>query len=425
MRQAFSSGNNFYPAPNASNLLTDLTNLQQVYEGDWLDEQEDAVEGIRNQAASILSQGAYAAMLRPWLKQFMKSVIGRTDLQSDLEMWQEFYLYCQAQALYAQSRAFTYGTAVANGSNTGNGQILRLTRDKYNFPIEGGYVESKRIRCVADENSGTRRGQEVFQMKGQARTRDEIDRSGSGLEGTLVGQTIDDSILNNAGFRSYGGTAAAPTSLTSWTSSAGDSSAVYTIDTTDYFRYAPSEIPSGTPSSLSLVASTRLQQYLTGAKQTSLSDNIPYLMAVIWNAEVGTAVGTLNIRMGGITTTVTVSGQSGWNVSLAPSNIALGFSCWYRQFAQANLLYEVEWIRTSGTIKVGEVLVLPGTPFDGCWYWAIPSGTPYAQWRDRDEYDVVDRATGSAKWQNAIMRGFPGVYVPSSDGSSVGLTEPS
>lgn len=424
MRQAFSSGNNFYPAPNASNLLTDLTNLQQVYEGDWLDQQEDAVEGIRNQAASILSQGAYAAMLRPWLKQFCKSVIGRTDLQSDIEMLQEWYLYNQVNALYVQSRAFTYGTAVAAAANVGNGQILRLTRDRYNFPIENGYVESKRFRCVADENSGVRRGQEVFQMKGQARTRDEIDRSGSGLEGTLVGQTIDDSILNNAGFRSYGGTAALPTSLTSWTSTAGDSSAVYTIDTTNYFRYAPSEIPSGTPSSLSLVASTRLQQRLTAAKQTSLSDNTPYMKAVIWNASVGTAVGTLAIRMGNVTTTVVVSGQSGWIVSLVPSNIALGQSCWYRQFAQENLLYEIEWVRTSGTLKIGEVLVLPGTFFDGCAYWAIPSGTPYAQWRDRDEYNVTDISTGSAKFQNAIMRGFGG-YMPSSNGSSISYTEPS
>ena len=411
LRRTGNSGG--YPAGNASNLLSKLNTLQSGYLGDWLDEAENAAEGIRSGLANLLSPGTIAAVHRPFLKQYCKSVIGRTDLSSDTEMWQEMYKYFIDNALRVQSRAFTFGTPTAGGSNTGNGQILRLTKDRYNFDIESGHVDSKRAICVTDENTGARRGQESFILKGQASTRDELERSGSGLSGSLVGLTLDDSLLTNPGFRSPG---TSPTSLTGWTASAGDGASYYTLNTTTYFRRGPSEVAAGsTPGALQLLLSNTLTQKLT-VRGTQLNENTPYLLAVVWNRN-GSS-GTLNLRMGSITTTVAVAAQSGWNVTTVPNPI--GQSCWYRQFAQADMQIQLEWIQSTANLLISEVLLVPGTFFDGSWYWALPASTAtYAQWRVRDDFTWPDIATGSAKNQTWIHRGFPGMYLPHANGSSI------
>ena len=416
--------NTSYPAVNATNLLTLLNTLQTSYQGDWLDEEEAAAEGIRAAIAGIVGSSTAAAIQRPFLKQYCKSVIGRTDLTSDTEMWDEMVRYFRETPRRIQSRAFTFGTPTA-GTNTGNGQIVRLTKDKYNYDIESGYVDSKRALCLFDENTGVARGQEVFQLKGQNSARDELERSGSGLEGTLTGLTADDSILSNAGFTDFGGTAGsdAPTSLTNWTSTdlTGTSLAYsvtnYGIDATNYFR----QLPNGaTPGSLQMKVSSRITQKLTTAGQ-ELSDDIPYLMVVVWNASVGSANGTLNLRMGTVTTTVALTGQANWNVTLVPNPI--GQSAWYRQFAQADLQCQIEFIRTSGTLNIAEVMLVPGTQFDGSWYWLLPASTSaYAPFRVRDSFTWPDISVGNSVLQTWFARAF-GRYLPHSNGSSIGWAQ--
>ena len=118
LRRTGNSGG--YPAGNASNLLSKLNTLQSGYLGDWLDEAENAAEGIRSGLANLLSPGTIAAVHRPFLKQYCKSVIGRTDLSSDTEMWQEMYKYFIDNALRVQSRAFTFGTPTARRAHQRN-----------------------------------------------------------------------------------------------------------------------------------------------------------------------------------------------------------------------------------------------------------------------------------------------------------------
>src|SRR3990167_2137411 len=425
VRRFGAANNGSYPAVNATNIVTLLNTLQTSYQGDWLDEAESAVEGIRSAVAGIVSQSNARSVQLPFLKQYCKSVIGRTNLTSDDEMWSEMYKYFRDNSRYVQSRAFTFGSPAA-GSNTGNGQIVRLTRDRYNFPIESGYVDSKRAICILDENTGVARGEEVFQVVGQGSARDELERSGSGLQTTFAGLTADDSLLSNAGFTDFGGTAGsdAPTSLTNWTStdtagaSLAYSSTNYGIDATNYFRALPSGATAG---SLQMKVSSRITQSLTTAGQ-DLDNDTPYLLVVVWNASVGAANGTLNLRMGSITTTVTLTGQANLNVTLVPNPIGQG--CWYRNFAEADLDVQIEFIRTSGTLNVAEVMLVPGTLFDGSWYWVLPaSASAYTPFRVLDSFTWPDIASGNAVIQTWIARGFPGKYLPSSNGSSIGWAQ--
>lgn len=403
-----------YPAGNATNFVTLQNTLETALAGDWLDDLEESVWNARAGIANILGQAALADIQRPFLRQYLKSVIGRTDLSNDSDMWIEMYKYFIDNSLRVQSRAFTFGTPSAGGSNVGTMQILRLTKDRYNFDIESGYVDSKRAICIADSNTGTSIGKEQYQLSGQASARDELERSGSGLSGLVVGQTIDDSLLINAGFRSFSGTAASPTGLTGWTSSAGDSSAIYTLDSTNYFRAAPSD--GSTVYSLALQASTNLTQALT-VRGTQLDNNTPYIMAVIWNRTPGSGSGTLTFRMGSVATTVSVAAQSGWQVTTVPN--PMGQGSWYKNFAQSAVQIEVQWAKSSGTVNIAEVLFIPLTQFDGTWYTAVPTSATYVRARVLDSYTWPDIATGSSVIQNYISRGFPGVYLPHANGSSI------
>src|SRR3990167_6382217 len=94
---------------NAQNLLGLIDTLHQAYEGDFIDESEDAAMAIRGLAAGIVSPSMAARIQRPFLKQYMKSVVGRTDLSNDHEMLSELYRYFIDNSLRVQSRVFTFG----------------------------------------------------------------------------------------------------------------------------------------------------------------------------------------------------------------------------------------------------------------------------------------------------------------------------
>lgn len=408
-----------YGRSNSKNVLGMLNTLETAYAGDWLDEAEGAAQAIRSALAGVVSRQVAAAILRPFIKQYLKSVVGRTDLQSDDEMFDELYRYYVENGKRVQSRAFTFGTPSAAGANVGTTQIIRLTKDQYNYDIEAAHIESKRALCVLDHNTGTEKGNEVWQLAGQARPKDDLEFSGSGDEGTLVGATADDSYLNNASWSGFGGTAAAPTSIDSWTSSAGDSSSIYTFDSTNYFRAAPSE--GTTPYAIKLLASTILSQKLT-VRGTDLDPNVPMLLAVAWNKTVYSATGTFNIRLGQTTTTINIgAAAAGWNITLVP--VAAGQSCWYRLFQQDDLGIQLDFARSGGSLLVDDTLLLPGTAFDGHWYWQIPSSATYVAPRINDKFTITDIAADS-KVQKWFYRGFRR-YLPHSLGSSITLADPS
>ena len=155
---------------------------------------------------------------------------------------------------------------------------------------------------------------------------------------------------------------------------------------------------------------------------TKLDPNTPYLLAVVWNRAVGSGSGTLVLRMGAANVSVAVAAQTGWNVTLVPG-ATLGQSNWYRQFAQDDMAIDIQWTRTSGNILFDDVLFIPMTQFEGCYYAALPASTAtYTPWRLRDTYTWADRATDS-KIQRHFWRSGLG-YLPHSLGSSISVADP-
>lgn len=369
-------------------------------------------------------------MLRPLLQTLCKSVIGRGDPNNDASMNFEIYKYFIDNAQRVQGRSITFGLPVAGSTNVGNNQVVRLARDQYNFPIDNTFLDRKRILCVADYQIGTQRGAEVFTVQGQTPAIDDLERSGSGFNGFLQAKTTDDSLLFNASFTYFSNTAAAPTAVTNWTVTdltgvAVTVSASYlTFDSTNYFRAAPSDA-SATSYAIKLVASQRLSQKLS-VRGTKLRADRPYMLAVIWNAQVYTGQGTLTIRMGNTNRTVTITGQTGWNVTLVPttSGSFAQQACWPKNFETDDMSISIDFNRSSGSVLIDDVLLLEGTMTDGTFAWCIPaSTTAWVPSKLNDVYNYADLSTSDSKIQKWLWWGF-GTYWPSSVGSSITLADP-
>lgn len=405
-----------YGSVNATNFIGLLDTLQQSFEGDFLDEAERAAQSLRSALAGSVTQQSAADIQRPFLRQFMLTVAARKDVlaASDEEMLSEMYRFFIDNNDRVQSRVFTFGSPSAAAANIGTSNLVRLNKDRFNYDIESQHIDSKRVRCILDHNTGTQKGNEVWQIEGQSLGRDELQFSGSGIIGTLTGLTVDDSVLSNAGFQNFAGTAALPTAITDWASSGGDSSAVYTFDSTNVFREGPSD--GATSFSLNVVATTILTQKLDDIG-ADLDRATPYALATIWNAEIGTATGTLVTRMGNVQNSVTVDALTGWNVTITPG--VQDWAHWYDVFAEDEVQIDVDWTETGGTgLRIAEVLLVPGTFFNGSFYWMLPStAANYIAPRVDDEFSFADIASESIN-QQWVFRGF-GAYMPHTNGSSV------
>lgn len=408
-----------YGRTNATNFLSLQNTLETAYAGDFLDEAEAAVQAARGALAGIVSQSFAQDIQRPFLKQYLKSVVGRGDIADDLGMLQEMYRYRQANGLYVQSRSITYGTPTAAAANVGNGQIIRLTKDRYNFNIENIFIDAKRALCIADYQTGTNLGEEVFVISGQLRPRDELERSGSGIDAVVAALSADNSLLSNPTWSSYTESGGSLTDITDWTCTPAVSASVYAIDSTNYFRLAPSDGTTGY--SLKLVGSAKLTQKLS-LRGTKLDVDTPYAVTFAWNAAIGSAVGTLTVRMGGVATTIVVNGQAGWQVSQVVSTP--GQSNWYRLFAENDMDIEIEWTRTSGDLRIDDVILAPFSAHDNTFYQIIPkSATAYIPFRVNDEFNWADQANSDSIVQKWIWRAW-NFYLPHSLGSSINWSDP-
>jgi hypothetical protein len=294
-----------------------------------------------------------------------------------------------------------------------------VTKNADAFNIESAHAETKTIRCVQDQNSGTGFGQALFEIRGQNLGRDLIGRTASGINVPIAAVTADDGLLQNAGFRSFGGTAAAPTSITDWTSSVTVNSTNYSFDSANYFRRLPSD---GTTSyALNVKVTANLTQQLT-VQGSELRTDVPYFLAVVWNRAVGSASGTLTLRMGAVNEAIAVAAQTGWVVSLVPATS--GSTNWYQNFKENDLDIAIEWARTGGSILIGEVIFLPLTEADSTFWSILPaSAASYTDWAYQDEKTAADTIASDSINQRRFAEDF-GEYLPHATGSAITWADP-
>lgn len=397
---------------DATNWVGMEDTLAQSVESDFAGEILGSAAQSRTFLAGLLSNSNAAQHLLPHLRSYLRHVVNAPIGQVQ-DMIDKMYKYMHDNSYTVNSRDFTFGSPAAGGGNAGNGVLYRLTKDEFNYDLEAQHADAKTLECKFDQSTGTFKHEELFEIRGQSSAPDGLALAGSNKRGFIAALSARNSLLSNPSFSQFGGTAASPTSITGWTSSVTVNSTNYAFDNTNYYRDFQGDT---TPYSLQMKVTANLTQKLS-VLSTRLNTRVPYMLQVAWNRQVGSASGTLVIRMGAANNSVAVSAQTGWQLLRVPASP--GQNNWHRQFDEQDLDVAIEWTRTSGDLLIDDVLLVPATAFDGAWYWMIGGSTPFLR---EDTFTFSDSETG-AVLQRWFWRAF-GRYLPHATGAGETWADP-
>jgi hypothetical protein len=387
--------------------------LTQAVESDFAAAILSSAARSRSFLAQLLSNSNAAAHLLPHLRSYNKHVVNGPDLSDPQLMFDRMVQYMWDNSYTVNSRDFSFGSPAAGGGNVGNGVILRLNTDDHNFTIENQHADAKTAKVVLDGNSGTAKHEELIEFYGQSPGIDGLQVTGSGKSAKFNALSARASQMLNPSFSQFAGTTSAPTDITSWTSSVTVNSTNYSIDESNYYRDFQGD---STPRALNIKVTGNLTQRIS-VGNFKLRPDRPYMLRIAWNRQVGSASGTLVIRMGAVNNSVAVAAQTGWQllyVVASPSQ-----NNWLRQFNEQNLDVAIEWTRTGGELLLDDVMLVPAYNFDGSWYWPIGGSTPFLK---DDVFTWTDTETG-AVLQRWAHRAF-GRSFPSATGGAETWTDP-
>jgi hypothetical protein len=400
--------------------------LLQSLEGDYTPQElANFVNGFRAGCSDLMTPSRASQALTPIL--FDYAIVIDSDAtgtqgfgtgkRTIAEMFRTLYDWFVAKSYTVKSRTITYDTATAGGSNVGNGTISRLTVDENNFSLEACTVEKKLFKCVADKHSGVNENAEVFETIGEAANFDSVLRAsfGSGVSAntTIVAKNAGSgnggSLLTNSSFSIFNATATPK--FTGWTESAGGASIAQ--NTANVYRSHPG---ASTDASLAITGgagTVTLKQPLSSMRVRRLDADTAYQLRLMFNRQAGTAAGgTLTIRCGSNSKSVSIATQTGWN------ELVLDFdeNLWFRQFNQDVMDVEIEWSSSSsGTLYVDDVIFAPLDLIDGTYWWLRGNASTPAAFLVDDIFEFTDTggapATGKIQWWLWVS-GFG--YLPSS-----------
>lgn len=366
-----------------------------------------AVAADRAALASIISSRGLRAKLDPLILTYAQVLgINARDAAEAVKLIAED-LAERATAQTIQTRAFTFGSVSAGGSNVGTGTVNRLTTgilptngggyDAY--AIENTHADTKTIECVRDVHSGATKHEEIFEIRGGQRAdlRDSIEITGSGLVAQMRALSGRDTLpyLRNPSFSTHTGTDGSTSAISDWTAATGSFGTELQIDdTTTYRDY------QGSPNdrSLKFAGNGKVTQALT-VQGGRFDPDAPYYCQLAYNRAAGSGDGTLTLRLGAVSKAVALSAQTGWNIL----RIDLNEDCWFRSWNENGADLEIELSsRTTGSVLVDDVILAPFTRFDGLWYAVVGGATKFLA---GDTFSFADSETG-AKLQAMLWRAY-------------------
>lgn len=253
-----------------------------------------------------------------------------------------------------------------------NGDVVRLTVDRWGNPLESGFADVVSFVCQLDAQSGTNFGQEVFSVVGR-RFLDiltALDTTfGSGLSASMTGVTGDttQALILNPSFSDSSGTGAS-FQLTNWdqTFSGGATAAQLSTDTTNYYR--PCAIES-TPASLKMTAGgSAIFTQTLASRRGALTPNTPYFSQLAINNVIGAGAGSVTVSIGSKTWLYTFTGlETDW-VLLRPT---IDEDLYFENFNETDLEVVITVQCSAGYILIDDFLWAPMTPFDGVLYSVV------------------------------------------------------
>ena len=373
-----------------------------------------ALESFRGGLSSqyAVSRSLITTGLRTWADH---ASIPETSPEAILD---RLFTYFTENSYTIQSRGMTLGTPAADGGNDGGGIINRLKVDENSMQIESGHTDAKRADCISDQSSGTEKHEELFELRGADRLRDQLVVVGSGLTKNIRALSARNSLhyASNPSFESYSGTTAVPTAITGWSGYSVDELGQFAISTTTYRDYpgAPATHYSLEFTSATGITGFELNQDLK-ERNISISRGVPlYVQVAVQKPDSGGS-GTVSVDLGASTaSTVNVSAlATGWNVLRMATGVTAGGDVdnWYMQMkdnVDLNLSITVSATDVGRVLRFDDIVIAPFTEFDGGWYAIVGAANKFSL---GDKFTWADTAT-EAIIQKWIARLFPGYYLP-------------
>lgn len=401
-----------YADDNLVNAGGTIDVLFQSFEGEYI-----PVDGasfatrVRALISSAVDPTQALAALEPILFEYASILAASGTLgygsgfQSASDVIIALYQWLNDNSDTVESRAITYTAVSANGANTGNAGVSRLTLDRFGYNLEACHVEKKMLKCITDQNSGVQKWAESFEILGEAASFDGLRQgdTGSGqLARTLLraknsGSGAGGSQLNNSSFSNFVASTGSGAQFNNWAETLTGAAATTDItqDTTNFYRTHPNaSVNASMKLSMDNAGdSITVKQTLSNMRIARLDPNTPYFLRLMWNRQIGSgASGTVKLKLGANTVvTVAVVAQTGWQELVIPFNK----TCWLEEFGEDVFDIEIAWAGgTGGYILFDDVIFCPWDLVDGT-YWLIHqnNGTPVAN-LVADEYFAVD--TGGA-----------------------------
>lgn len=384
-----------------------LDTLVQSFEGDYIPISGAAfVSRVRALLSSTVDSSQALAVMEPVLYEYAAILRASGTLgfgsgfQTSRDLFAALYQWLHDGTGSVKTRAITYTAVSANGGNVGNAIVSRLTVDRFGYNLEACTVEKKMLKCISDQNSGSLKWAEVFEIAGSAASFDGLLRGSNGsgdaartlLRAKHAGSGAGGSLLNNSSFSDFTSTATSE-KFKGWVETLTGAAVIadVTQDTTNYYRTHPS---ASTNASLKISMdnagdSVTVKQTLENMRISRLDPNTPYFLRLMWNRSIGSGTaGTVSLKLGDNTTvTVAVSAQSGWQELVIPFTS----TCWLEQFGQDAFDIEIAWSGgTAGYVLFDDVIFCPWDLVDGT-YWIVRqnNATPAASLVE-DEYYAVD-----------------------------------
>lgn len=404
---------------NISNYLAREGTALNDDEGDFSVTSNRELANLRAFLASAIQNSFGRRIIDPLFRNYARAVgnIVETDGGDILRR-----IYIRAitagSTIRVKSRNITFGS-VAAGSNLGNGTIRRLTVDAYGFDIEACHMEPKRAECTRDNVEGADLNEEVFFFRGATPYPDQLLISGSGAGLEIKSMSARQSFLSNPSFSLFTNTIASPTEISGWTP--GSSISNFQLDETNYYRGAGGT-SDPTPRALKFVAADNISQ-LFSVNNVKLDPDLPIYMQIAYNRSVGAADGILTFQVGNVSVSVNLgSAPAGWNTLI----IALDKGLFPRNFATtSDPTVKITWSnRTTGTLLVDDVLLVPFTMFNGIWHALVGGSNPFIG-NNRDSFTWNDRLAGSDSILQQWFWKLYGAYLPSVKDASENWTDPS
>ncbi len=341
--------------------------LIQAMETDYPAGTTTALEGQRGLLADLLDASNIEANYDWYLLQAAKSIGSTSEDRS--QMWRDLFDYFITNDQFYKSREIVFDPPAAAGANIGDGSYLRCSNDDRGMPMEGWFVDAFTAKC---ERAARQLGVDFeaeFRLRGSELEKDELKRTGTGLDETLkcVSERNSETYVLNPGFETFGGTVPTagtqqtPSDLSGWTPTSGDFSNLE-VSVDQLYRTPPG---SDTSISLNFTDNETISQNLVTVNGTTIDVDTPYHVQVSVYRD-SSCDGSLVLTLGGVTRTVPMSGlaDDAWNVVTLVATA--GISNWSASFEANDLTLSFQLTgRTTGTMYLDTIIFAPFTQIAG------------------------------------------------------------